>query len=346
MMLDGKLGFVVVGAGAIGSSVAGWIAPKYDKIFLLARGESAEVIKNQGLKFYLKGEEANATPVPIKVVESLDEVSTPDIIVIAVKNYDLEATAETLRTQLRTHQPIIVALQNGVENQRILPRYFTKIIYCVVCFNAWRDAPSRVGHQKRGYIILGTVGNDFKAEQQEVADILRLGLDCNLTDRLEDAVHCKLAVNLTNALTALVGFQAQSNRFSGALAHMSSRLIWEGIQVIKANGFKEHELGGIPSWSTIRISAALPEFVTSIFYRLAVREELGPNSTAQDLSAGKTTTELEYLNGYMLNLAQKAGLSMPINKAIYEIAKERFGPHFQPMTETDLLAAVQERLRK
>jgi 2-dehydropantoate 2-reductase len=346
MTMDEKPSFVVVGAGAIGSSVTGWVAPKYDRLFLLARGENAEVIKNQGLRFYLKGEEANAAPIRVKVVESLGEVSTPDIIVIAVKNYDLEATATTLRMQLGTHQPIVVGLQNGVENQLILPRYFTRVIYGVVCFNAWRDAPGRVGHQKRGYIILGTVRKDFQAEQQQVAAILRLGLDCNLTDRLEDAVHCKLAVNLTNALTALVGFQEQSNRFSGALAHMSSRLIWEGIQVIKANGFKEHELGSIPSWSAIRISAMLPGFVTSFFYRLAVREELGLNSTAQDLSAGKTATELEYLNGYMLNLAQKAGLPMPINQAIYEIAKERFGPHFQPMTETELFAAIQKRLRK
>jgi 2-dehydropantoate 2-reductase len=344
--LDEKLSLVVVGAGAIGSSVTGWIAPKYDRIFLLARGESAEVIKNQGLKFYLKGEEANAAPVPVKVVESLGEVSTPDIIVIAVKNYDLEATAATLRMQLGTYQPIVVALQNGVENQRILPRYFTRIIYGVVCFNAWRDAPGRVGHQKRGCIILGTVRNDLQAEQQQVAAIFRLGLDCNLTDRLEDAVHCKLAVNLTNALTALIGFQEQSNRFSGALAHMSSRLIWEGIQVIKANGFKEHELGSIPSWSAIRMSAMLPGFVTGIFYRFARREELGLNSTAQDLSVGKTTTELESLNGYMLTLAQKAGLQMPINQAIYNLAKERFGPHFQPMTETELLAATQKRLQK
>ena len=345
-MLDKKLSFVVVGAGAIGSSVTGWIAPKYDRLFLLARGESAEVIKNQGLKFYLKGEEAYAAPIRVQVVESLAEVSTPDIILIAVKNYDLEATAATLRTQLGTGQPIVVALQNGVENQRVLPRYFTRIVYGVVCFNAWRDAPGRVGHQKRGYIILGTVRNDFQAEQQEVAAILRLGLDCILTDRLEDAVHCKLAVNLTNALTPLVGFQEQTDRFSGALAHVSSRLIWEGIQVIRANGFKEHKLGNIPSWSAIRIGALLPGFVTSVFYRLAVHEDLGPNSTAQDLSAGKTTTELEYLNGYMLNLARKAGIPMPINQAVYEIAKGRFGPRFQPLTETELLAGIQKRIRK
>jgi 2-dehydropantoate 2-reductase len=345
-MLDEKLSLVVVGAGAIGSSVTGWIAPKYDRLFLLARGETAQVIKNQGLKFYLKGKEANATPISVKIIESLDEISPPDIIVLAVKNYDLEATAATLREQLGSHQPTVVALENGVENQRILPKYFTKVIYGVVCFNAWRDAPGRVGHQKRGYIILGTPQNDLQTEQQQVAAILRLGLDCILTNRLEDAVHCKLVFNLANALAALVGFQEQPMKSFDALAHMTVRLIWEGIQVIKAAGFNEHKLGNMPSWGVIRLSAILPRSVTAVFYRFTAHEELGLNSTAQDLLAGKSTTELESLNGYMLTLAQKAGLPMPINQAIYEIAKERFGPDFQPMTETELLAAIQKRLQK
>jgi len=47
-----------------------------------------------------------------------------------------------------------------------------------------------------------------------------------------------------------------------------------------------------------------------------------------------------------LTLAQKAGVPMPINQTIYEIAKERFGPDFQPMTEKELLFAIQNRLKR
>ena len=206
--------------------------------------------------------------------------------------------------------------------------------------------PGRVGHQKRGYIILGTPANDLQSEQQEVAAILRLGLDCSLTDRLEDAVHCKLAVNLTNVLTTLVGFPNVPGTSFSEVAQMSARVIWEGIQVLQAAGFKEHELGSIPSWNTIRMSVRLPASVIKVFYRFSVREELGMNSTAQDIFAGKTTNELESLNGYMLSLAQKAGVPMPINQTIYEIAKERFGPNFQPMAEKELWTAIQNRLKR
>lgn len=334
-----------MGAGAVGSSVAGWIAPKYDNLFLLARGESANAIKSQGLKFYLKNEESSAVSVPIKVIESLDEISYPGIIVITVKNYDLDATSRTLQRQLGTIQPVIVGLQNGVDNQQILPRYFTKVIYGVVCYNAWRDRAGEVGHQERGYIILGTPANDLRPEQQEIQRIFRLGLDCTLTDRLEDAAHCKLAINLQNALIALVGFGKRPIESPNILVKMTMRLIWEGIRVIQAAGFKEHELGSNPSWNFIKMGAKLPASITSIVYQRNVKK-FGPNSMTQDIWAGKTMTELESLNGYMLTLAQKVGVPMPINQTVYEIAKERFGQNFQPITEAELWTAIQKNLRK
>ena len=195
-----KPSFVVVGAGAIGSSVTGWIAPKHDNLFLLARGENAGIIKKQGLKFYLKDEEANVLPVPVKIIETINEIPPPDIIVISLKNCDLEAMVTTLRKQLWPHQPIIVALQNGIENQRILPKYFTKVIFGVVCFNAWRDGPGRVGHQTRIHHPRYP-RNDLQTEQQQVAATLQLGLDCNLTNRLQDAVHYKLAIKPNKRLS-------------------------------------------------------------------------------------------------------------------------------------------------
>jgi 2-dehydropantoate 2-reductase len=239
-----------------------------------------------------------------------------------------------------------VALENGVENQRVLPKYFTKIIFGVVCFNAWRDGPGRVGHQKHGYIILGTPANDLQSRKQEVAAIIQRGMGCSLTDRLEDAVHCKLAINLTNALATLVGFPNVPGRSFSEVGQMSARVIWEGIQVLQASGFKEHELGSIPSWSMIRMSVRLPASLFKVFYRFSMHDDLGMNSTAQDIFAGKTTTELESLNGYMLSLAKEAGVPMPINQTIYEIAKERFGPNFQPMATKELWTTIQNRLKR
>jgi len=64
----------------------------------------------------------------------------------------------------------------------------------------------------------------------------------------------------------------------------------------------------------------------------------------QDVFAGKKTTELDSLNGHMLELAQRVGVPMPINHAIYEIAKESFRSDFEPIQEIDLWEMINERI--
>jgi 2-dehydropantoate 2-reductase len=340
-----KPSIVMVGAGAIGSSIAGWIAPKYDNLSLFARGETLDVIKNRGLRSYLKGQRLTATALPVHAIGSLTEIALPDVIVITVKNYDLDTTSRELRAQLGDHEPVVVALQNGVQNQQVLPKYFARVVYGVVCYNAWKDSPGEVGHEPRGYVILGTPANDLEDEVQTVTRIFRLGLDCVTTDRLQDAAHCKLVINLANALMTLVGFQRRPIKSFNLLAHMTLKLFWEGIQLLQAAGFHEHSLGAIPSWRSIKMGATLPAFITSALYRLNAKR-VGLNSMAQDVFGGRSTTELETLNGYMLDLARRTGFPTPINKTVYEVAKERFGPDFQPVSEQDLWGMIEQEVRE
>jgi 2-dehydropantoate 2-reductase len=127
--LKEKPNVLIVGAGAIGLSVAGWISPNNENLNLLARGESVAAIRNYGLRLCQVGQEATTAPISVKVIESLNETPTPDIVIITVKNYDLDQIAQALRNQLGNHHPIVASLQNGVDNQQILPKYFSKATY-------------------------------------------------------------------------------------------------------------------------------------------------------------------------------------------------------------------------
>ena len=341
--MEEKPSVLVVGAGAIGLSVAGWIFPQNISLHLLARGESVAAIRSRGLRLYQIGQEATTAPIPVKVIESIDEIPSPDIIIITVKNYDLDQTGQTLRCQLGSRQPIVVSLQNGLENQQIMPKYFSRAIYGVVCYNAWREGVGTVSYVKRGYLIIGTPGSDLRTELQTVEGVFKPGLDCSVTNRLQDAVHCKLAINLINALMALVGFRKRSIESEKILVHMTTRLLEEGIEVLQASGFREHDLGSMPSWSDIRIAVNIPESPANPLHDFIVNR-VGPTSMTQDVFGGKSNTELESLNGYMLELARGAGVPMPINQAIYEIAKERFCPGFKPIEEIDLWEMINDRI--
>jgi 2-dehydropantoate 2-reductase len=300
-------------------------------------------MRRHGLLLYKIGQEATTAPIPVKVIESLDEMPLPDIIIITVKNYDLDRVAQTLRQQLGNRQPIVVSLQNGVENQRILPKYFSRAIYGVVCYNAWREGAGKVAYVKRGHLIIETPTNDLQPELQRVKDTLKPGLECTITNRLQDASHCKLAINLINALMALVGFQKRSIESEKILVHMTTRLLGEGIQVLQAAGFKEHELGSMPSWNEIQIAINMPESPKNPLHEFIVNR-VGPTSMTQDLFSGKSTTELESLSGYRLELARDVGVPTPINQAIYEITKEQFCPGFRPIPEIGLWEMVNDKI--
>ncbi len=332
---------VVVGAGAIGLSLTGWIAPQNRDLFLLARGNSVQEIRSHGIQLQQTDRET-APSIRINVIESLEEAPPPDIIVLTVKNYDLDQTAQTLRRQLGNLQPVVASFQNGVENQRILPKYFSKPIFGVICYNAWREGKSKVSYVKLGHVIVGATKKRLQPELQRVANVLNPGLTCYITDRLQDAVHCKLAINLINAEMALVGFRKRSIESEKILVHITTRLLEEGVNVLQAAGFREHYLGVLPSWSEIRTAVNIPESPENPLYDFIINR-IGPTSMTQDVFGGKKT-ELETLNGYMLGLAHRAGVPMPINQAIYEIAKERFGPGFKPIKEIELWEMINNRI--
>jgi ketopantoate reductase len=70
-------------------------------------------------------------------------------------------------------RPIIVSLANGIENQRILPKLFSKVIYDGVVHNARRDAPVVVGFQDKGPLLIGTLDNTLGAELEMIARFSR-----------------------------------------------------------------------------------------------------------------------------------------------------------------------------
>ena len=119
-MTDKDWKLVFFGAGVIGGSVGGWIASRYEHTYLLDQGEVAEALKTKGVTLYPEDERSNQETVRVKVIDDLAEVPDADVVVLGVKNYSLDPVAKAIRDKVGDG-PVIVAMQNGVENQRILP---------------------------------------------------------------------------------------------------------------------------------------------------------------------------------------------------------------------------------
>jgi len=327
--VDG-LHVLIFGAGAVGATVGGWLAPHHASVTLLDRGPVAAALRDRGLTLYQQGQREQADTVHVRVVEDLAEVPRADVVVLAVKNYSLDAVARVVRDRYGD-AAIVVGLQNGVDNQVILPKHFSRVVYGVVGYNAWIDEPGVVGYQKRGPLVVGTILNLLRPELAAVTELLGRGVETVATDYLQDAAHSKMIVNLTNSLTTLVGHGLRTVSDRGLFQKLLSNLTYEGLRIVRAAGYRECKVGGMPSWALMTAAARLPRFVTRRPFEQNVKKMV-ISSMAQDiLQRGGTDSELESLNGYFLALADRHGLQVPYNRAVYELCREKFVAGFEPI---------------
>ena len=346
MKLSGKdLKMAFFGTGAIGASVGGWVAPLHKETYFLDQGKILDALKTGGIRLYQGDKKEKAmTTVPVKVMEDLSELRSMDVIVICVKNYSLEAIAQVIKANAKDNV-IIVSMANGIDNQQILPKYFSRVIYCIISYNAWMDHPVTVGYQKKGPLVIGTPDNSLRTEMNTIADIFNQGVETVITEHLQDAVHSKIVVNLTNSLTTLVGQGFKEISDLDTFQRLLTNTLYEGVRVVKAAGYKECKLGGMPTWTLLTASALLPRLLTRPLFKKNVAKMVMSSMSQDIIQRGGTDSELESLTGYILRLARKNRINAPYNETIYELGKELFGkPGFSPMDVRDVWVKVQQKL--
>ncbi len=336
---------VFFGAGAVGASVGGWIAEKHEEVYFVDKPEIADKLREDGITFYQQGEEKRAVNVKVKVASDISEIEDPDVIVVSVKNYSLDPVASMLKDKVGD-LPIIVALQNGVENQKILPKYFSRVLYGVICYNAWLDKPGTVGFQKRGPIVLGALDDEMKFESKMVARVFNKGVETIVTPHIQDAAHSKIIINLTNSLTTLVGHKFREISDPALFQKLLTNLTYEGVQVVKAAGYGECKLGGMPSWMVMEMATKLPPFISKPIFDKNVKKMV-VSSMAQDIiQRGGGDSELDTINGRIIELADQFGVDIPYNRAVYKLCKAEFAkPKFEPLDVRDVWAEVSKNIR-
>jgi 2-dehydropantoate 2-reductase len=338
-MSEAKILFI--GPGAIGASVAAWVAESYHSVWIMGHGETQVALRQNGITTYDFAEpERTRRTVRVATVDRPGDIGDVDIVVLAVKNYNLEAVARQVHEAVGD-RPIIVSMANGIDNQRILPKFFSKVIYCVVGYNARRGAPVVVGYQRKGPLLIGTPDNKLGDELLLLQSILARGCPTEIVDRLQDAVHTKIVVNLTNALDALLGRGAVPLSNLAAYQQLLSETLWEGVRIVRAAGYREHRIAGIPPFALLHLVAALPGWVTRPVFKRELRAMRMSSMTQDVVLGGAHDTELESITGYIVGLAAQHRVAAPYNRAIYRLGREKFHPGFEPLRCEDVLAAVE-----
>jgi 2-dehydropantoate 2-reductase len=295
--------YVVYGAGAIGGVVGGRLAQHGAEVVLIARGAHAEAIRRHGLRIESP---AGATVVAVPVVESPAAIDwrADDAVLVAVKSQHTAEVLIELRRQVV--DPIVVCLQNGVENERVAQRLFARVYaVCVMC-PAGHLEPGVVEAYSRnapGILDIGRYPHDCDAIAEAIAADFRKATFASMACR--DVMrwkYAKLLMNLANIVTAAVadgprtGEMVESMRREGRAC-----LAAAGIDVASVEEDADRR-GNLLEVGTI-----------------AGRPRSG-NSSWQSLERRSGSVETDFLNGEIVLLGRLHGVSTPVNAALARLA--------------------------
>ncbi len=320
----GHLRYVVVGAGAVGSFVGGMLARAGLPVTLVGRKDHVEAIRRAGLEV---GGLVGPFRVRLDAAESPDAVKDAGAVLLCVKSQDTAATCVALAPFLPQRAPIL-SLQNGVRNVDLIDEALGagRGIGGSVIFNAVFLEPGRVLLTTSGEIVVGATSRDgrFGPEMATFGrDAMRAGLAVHVTPRIEGLLWSKLLINLNNGYGALTGQSIEEGVSDPVARRVSAALLAEGMRVCREAGIRLETIPKVDPSRLLRIlSMNLPPFLLRIVVRWLVK--IHPEarwSTWQSLAKGHPT-EIEYLNGEIVRLAESQGLHAPYNRAIRDLVKE------------------------
>lgn len=328
------------GSGAVNLSLMGWLADPKINFTVLARPASADALREFGVEVECDGLVSIVHP---HVITDIADAPDADLVVIGVKAYALDEAIQVIRTRYDRNVPVLSVL-NGVRHVDLLRSKFVNVLFATICYNAYRELPYRSVALSRGPLVFTSSRGTEKHIRREVFALMKGKVEVIQHSDPFDVACNKMIINLGNALMSLVGFHENRDRDLKELQHLSAHLFWEGVLVMKANGVKEVDMPGLPSWRLLKWSLLLPQFITVPVFRKKMAFS-AINSMAQDVERG-TLTEIEEINGQFLTMAKKTTVSVPYNKAVYDLFKEWSASKAASLSPTEVLAKVRSASKR
>jgi 2-dehydropantoate 2-reductase len=310
---------VIHGAGSIGCYVGACWALAGLSVSFIGRQSIGEEIAANGLTVTDgEGRRIELRPDEVDFATDPSELARAGIVALCVKSTGTQAAAREIQTNARPGT-VVISFQNGVSNVDVLKAAlpgFT-ILQGMVPFNV---AKMPNGRWHKG--VAGTLW----AEDHEVTRALaeRLGKGpgaLRLSDDMKGVAWGKLLINLNNAVNALSGKPLLDQLSDRDYRRVVAASQVEALEILAAAGIAPAQIGPISPKLLPHVIAA-PDFLfrTTILKMQKIDAD-ARSSMADDFAAGRPT-EIDYLNGEVVKLAQALGRRAPVNERIVELVRQ------------------------
>jgi len=310
---------LVYGAGAIGGYLGGVLAASGFDVTFLVRPRVAERLDQFGINLTDLENRSTHLPPPLKRIASLDHTEeTFQTVLLTVKCNDVEEAAKDMAAHLPSPE-CVVCFQNGIGSAEKAKAHLpnSRVLGGMVGFN--------VATLDEGRLHRGTEGKLIVESGESVAPLVEAwqsrGIEAGISENFEGVAWGKLMLNLNNAVNALAGIPLVEELGQRSYRRVLSAAQRELLRALKKANIIPAGLTKVPAF-LIPWVLLLPDWLFKLLARqmLAI-DPLARSSMWDDLERGRTT-EIDYLNQAVVNLAHKHGLKAPVNQGIVDLVKQ------------------------
>ncbi len=318
----------IVGAGAIGGSIAAALDRAGHSVELAARGENLVAIRESGIR--LTGAWGDHTA----AVEANEQLTVrPQLAFVTTKAQDARAAILANADVLRG-LPVVV-VQNGLESldtaRAALPE--ASWIGALALYATSYLSPGHVTITASGQTFLGAGTGEPDALTIAAAATLAEAIPARAIANFRGAQWTKLIINQVNAMPAITGLNVQQTISSDVLRPIITASMREAVRIGFALRTRYGSLQGL-SDPLLRLFAAAPLSIGARLPRLMAKRmgaTPNPGSTLQSIRRGQLT-EIDYLNGAVVKAACGTSVETPVNAALVDLVHEvELGSGFLPV---------------
>jgi 2-dehydropantoate 2-reductase len=312
------MNILVMGAGAVGSAVGGFLGQAGHRVALVGRDPHMAAIRERGLR--IEGIWGEHLIRGLRTFTNIREVPREhfDLVLVTTKSYDTGEAAKQVLPWL-SEDSLVISLQNGLGNVETISEIVGdsravggRLIFGIRIPEAGRVEITVYADK----VMLGSPSHkvDFARLEAIAGAFTQAGIPAEATLEIEQFIWGKVFYNCClNPLSALLEVT-----YGELIEHPETRQIMTSVI---------EEIFAVAAAKGVALAWRSPlEYQKILLGRLVPDTYAHQASMLQDVMRGKKT-EIDALNGAIARLGEETGIPTPVNLMLTQLikVKERIG---------------------
>ena len=311
---------LIIGAGAIGGSLACYLSRTDADITVLEKNPKViQAIQKDGVSLR---DCDNLYTGRVRAVSELSSEDRFDCCFSATRAYHLKSAVSSVLPYL-TSDACVISMNNGVCIDALLDIVdCNKAAWCSINFGAGIEGDGKYYIKIPGGVTIGTKCG-LTSAMLRVIEKLGEAIPVKVTDNIIGALYSKMLINSCITSTAVVSGDTLGEILSTkAGKRVFIGIIREGMKVADSAGIKVPNYGKGLNYKLFASRCPVGAIYRSIVFPHLKKKYGGRTSATLEALKRGTKTEIDYFNGYVVSLAERYGVNVPVNRAVVECVKK------------------------